>query len=175
MAHGHFGLGDELLKDVCELIARKTVRPRIRPARLIGSTCLPAGAFLTIRAFLHDAGEPVEQIAPSTPLAPFTRRHAHLFLGPISRLAPDSLPPVRIHTPIYDAAMSVFIVGLLCLLVGSCIQQQLAIAGGIVAAVSYAILWYVANRVLPASVEFGELKTFRDLAIVVARGNAVAV
>jgi hypothetical protein len=47
----------------------------------------------------------------------------------------------------------------------------LTVAGVVLFASSYALTWYAARCLLPASVEFGELRTFRDLAIVVAEGS----
>lgn len=46
------------LADVCQLIARRAMRPVIRPSRLLGSTCAPAGAFLTIRCCMRQALQP---------------------------------------------------------------------------------------------------------------------
>ncbi len=95
-----------------------------------------------------------------------------MFLGPVSRLAPGALPPVRIRTPVYDAAIWGILVALVCLLVGACSGMHLLAAFGVVLVPSvYAFTWYAARCLLPASVEFGELRTFRDLAIVVAEGS----
>ena len=160
------------LADVCQLIAARVVRPVIRPSRLLGSACTSAGAFLTIRSLLCEAGAPVGEIAPSTPLAPYTRRFPAVFLGPISRLAPGALPPVRIRSPIYDTAIWGILAAIVCLLVGACSGAQLlTVAGVVLFASCYALTWYAARCLLPASVEFGELRTFRDLAIVVAEGS----
>jgi hypothetical protein len=160
------------LADVCQLIAGRAVSPRIRPARLLGNTCASAGAFLTIRSLLHEAGAPPGDIAPSKPLAPYTRQFAAVFLGPVSRLAPGTLPAVRVRTPVYDAAVSGLLVGLVCLVVGACSGAHLITVGGVVLlALCHALSWYAAKCLLPASVEFGELRTFRDLAVVVAEGR----
>jgi hypothetical protein len=160
------------LADVCRLIAGRAVRPVIRPSRLLGSTCAPAGAFLTIRSLLHEAGASADEIAPSTPLAPYTRRFAEMFLGPVSRLAPGALPLVRIRTPVYHAAVWGILVALVCLVVGACSGAHLmTVAGVVLFAAGYALTWYAARCLLPASVEFGELRTFRDLAVVVAGGR----
>jgi len=160
------------LADVCQLIAARAARPVIRPSRLLGSTCAPAGAFLTIRSLLHEAGAPAGEIAPSTPLTPYTRRFAEVFLGPVSRLAPGALPPVRIRTPVYDAAIWGIPVALVCLWIGACGGMHLLTVFGVVLVASvYALTWYAARCLLPASVQFGELRTFRDLAIVVAEGS----
>ncbi|MBI1322718.1 hypothetical protein GC170_05985 [bacterium] len=160
------------LAEVCHLIAARVARPTVRPSRMLGSTCAPAGAFLTIRSLLHDAGAPACEIAPSTLLAPYTRRFTEVFLGPISRLAPGALPPVRILTPVYDAAIWGILVAVVCLLVGACSGAHLLTVSGVVLfASAYALTWYAARCLLPASVEFGELRTFRDLAVVVAGGS----
>ena len=162
------------LSGVCRLIAGYVTRPGIRSARLFGSTCAAAGAFLTIRSLLHEAGVPGEGIAPSTPLAPYTRRYPLVFLGSISRLAPGSLPLVRIRNPVYDAAMRGFLPGILCLLIGLCGGwPPLSIVGFLLLASSLALSWFATSFLLPASVEFGEIRTFRDLAIVVAEGSQV--
>jgi len=47
----------------------------------------------------------------------------------------------------------------------------LTIAGVFLIVSCYALTWYSAICLLPASVQFGELKTFRDLAIVIARSD----
>ena len=134
--------GQKRLSGVCQLVAERTVRPVIRPARLFGSNCAPAGAFLTIRSLLHQAGEQVDDIAPSTPLASYARRHAAVFLGPVSRLSPGSLPPVRIRTPIYDAVVWSLLVALLCLLIGACSGLHLlSIAAVLLFATAYALTW----------------------------------
>jgi hypothetical protein len=160
------------LADVCQLIAEHAARPVIRPSRMLGSTCAAAGAFLTIRSLLHEAGAPAGEIAPSTPLAPYTRRFAEVFLGPVARLAPGSLPPVRIRTPVYDVALWGMLVAAVCLLVGPCSGMHLLTVLGVLSfTLAYALTWYAARCLLPASVEFGELRTFRDLAIVVAEGS----
>jgi hypothetical protein len=109
------------LSDLCELIARHATRRRIRPARLLGSECSSAGAFLTIRSLLRQLGANVDELSPSTPLAEYTRRHGGLFLGPISRLAPGCLPPVDIRsTPAREVAFWGVIAGALCTVVGTC-------------------------------------------------------
>jgi hypothetical protein len=160
------------LADVCRLIAAHAVRPVIRPSRLLGSHCGPAGAFLTIRSLLHQAGAAANEIAPSTPLAEYARRYTAVFLGPVARLAPGSLPPIRLRTPVYNAAFCGLLVAILCLLVGQCSGlYSLAIAGLLLSVSSYALLSYAARYMLGASVKFGELRTFRDLALVVANGK----
>lgn len=168
------------LEDVCALIARYVRRPEVRPTYLFGCTSSSASAFLAIRSLLHGAGANANEIAPSTPLAPYTRQYCQLFLVEISRLAPGALPLVRIHTPIHDAAVRDMVcgimAGMLCLTVGVFSGLHLiTIAGALLFLASYSLYsltWIAAGRMLPESVEFGELRTFRDLAVVVAEGRA---
>jgi hypothetical protein len=158
--------------DMCQLIAGRAVRPVVRPARLLGGTCASAGAFLTIRSLLDEAGAAAEEIAPSTALAQYTRRYAGVFLGPVSRLAPGAIPQVRARTPVYDAALWGLLVAMVCLVAGACSGAYLLAAAGAVLFLSLcALIWYAALCLLPSSVEFGELRTFRDLAVVVAEGR----
>lgn len=164
--------GQKQLADVCQLIAGHVVRPVIRPARFSGCTSVSAGAFLTIRSLLREAGASVDEIAPSKPLAPYTRRFSEVFLGPISRLAPGALPQVRISKPVYNVAISILLLAVGCIVCFLFIKTPLLyVAGLVLFAFGYALTWYAAQCLLPTSVEFGELRTFRDLAVVVAKGS----
>jgi len=79
---------------------------------------------------------------------------------------------VRIRTPVYDAAILSLVVAGVSLVIGACTGVNLlTVAGGVLIASSYALTWYAARCLLPASAEFGELRTFRDLAVVVAAGR----
>jgi len=171
--------GRRTLSDVCQWIASRADRPTIRPAWILGRHCVSAGAFLTIRSVLQKAGA-TAAITPSTPLAPFTRAHLHSFLGDVTRLAPGILPPVRIRTTMYDAAIWGMAAGSLLIMLGGFFETFFSIgylptiAGVLLFAFCYALTWYAA-RLLPTSVEFGELTTFRDLAVVVGQSTQAAI
>jgi len=162
---------EKRLAGVCNLIAERARRPRIRPARLLGSDCAPAGAFLTVRSLLHGAGARVGEITPSTALAAYARQYAVVFLGPISRLAPGALPAVRIRNPAYDAGLYLILAGWLCWLIGHCSLSLLQLLGVIVFASGYALTWFAALWLGAKSVQFGELHTFRELAVALAQGT----
>jgi len=133
---------EKRLAGVCELLASHTTRPVISPARLFDCNCAPAGAFLTIRSLLYDAGEEdAGEIAPSTPLAPYFRRHTNVFLVSVSRLAPGALPPVRIRNPLYDAALLGSGVGLFAALIGVCFSPWLAALGTFLFVLGWALTW----------------------------------
>ncbi len=66
--------GEKRLIDVCEFIAQRTIRPRIREARLLGRPCLPGGGVLDDPIFRsRKLARMPDEIGPSTELAPFTR------------------------------------------------------------------------------------------------------
>ncbi|MFO0898963.1 MAG: hypothetical protein U0836_16185 [Pirellulales bacterium] len=159
------------VRDVCNLIAGRAVRPAIQPATVLGKKCAAAGAFLTVRSLLGKAGASADAIAPSTELAPYTRQHLDVFLGGVSRLAPGVLPPVKIQKPVYDAGVTVIVLGMTCLIVGFAGLYVFTIAGVLLFTVGFALTWFAARRT-PLSVEFGELRTFRDLAILLADGSS---
>jgi hypothetical protein len=159
------------LRDLCEFIASGAMRPSIEPVRILGRACLPAGAFCAIRALLREAGVNVEAIGPSTSLDGYTRRHLWSFLGPISRLAPGVIPVVRASKPWYDLSSNAFLLGLLVSGAGWLFAAApLAIAGGILALISYAGT-SITSLCPPSRVEFANLRTFGDLATAIAEGG----
>lgn len=154
--------------DVCQLVACYLERPRIRPARVAGVSCLPAGAFLTVRSLLHQAGAKAEEIGPSTPLAPYTRQFLEVFVGPIARLAPGAFP--QWHWEISGATKKAWLsfgLGLLCL-GASRVLPCLEPTAYFFIAESFVQMWLAAKWLGPSKLLFGELRTFRDLAIFIA-------
>ena len=159
------------LGEVCDLLSGYVKVPGVRPARLLGRECVPAGIFLTVRSCLASAGADVSDIAPSTPLAEYARRYAAVFLGPVSQLAPGKLPTVKISTPDYDACALICMLAFIGIVVGNCIDLPLLTVGAVlVAMVAYLGLWIAARCTLPASVDFEGLVTFRDLCKALAAG-----
>jgi hypothetical protein len=161
---------ERTLGGVCEMIAQGAMRPSIEPLSIMGRTCFPAGAFLAIRSMLRDAGADVGSVRPSTPIAEFARHHLGVFLGPISWLAPDALPAVRMSTPWYDLSSAGFLLGLLVVFAGWFVSPLVMAIGAILALTSWAGNWITARYVPPSEVEFGSLRTFGDLARAVADG-----
>ena len=157
---------------VCELLAQHAKLPRVRPALILGSRCTSGGTFLTIRSFLADAGADVSEVAPSTLLHEYTRRYPAVFLGPVSQLASGALPPVKIHTPVYDAFIGGMLIAFVALVIGyGAGSYPMMVLAGLVFALCYAGVWTIAQWVLPKSVEFQGLHTFRDLSKAIAAGK----
>jgi hypothetical protein len=157
------------LSDVCAFIAARAQSPKIRPVTLFGRRCLVAGAFLTVRSILVEAGAHPQEIRPSTPLAEFARSYCPTFLGPISRLAPGALPLIKVQTRLYDAATRGSVIS--GLIVPVALWQGnfvLAVVAILLALFCYAVANHAAIHLLPSSVQFGDLKTFRDLSTVLA-------
>jgi len=162
------------LSDLCQIIARYARQPLVRPAQLLGTTCTTAGVFLTVRSILKQAGADASKITPSTLLEPYTRRYYQQFLSRISPLAPGALPPITIRHTFGANPLWGILIGLVCMVVGmysSSLSHLLTIGGAVVFVLSIALNWYAVRWRLPTSVEFGELKTFRDLAEVIAKGT----
>lgn len=155
-------------RDFCELIAARIMMPKISLQTFIGRTCPPVSVFLTIRTLLHDAGVDVTEIAPSTSLSDFTRKHLNLFLGPISRLAPGVLPMVQVRRHLWDTnkvgtlSVTIFILSLLC----APYPYLMWILWGL--ALLLVPVAYCNKDRDPALAQFGPLRTFRDLSEVIA-------
>jgi hypothetical protein len=161
---------ERTLRDVCEFIASGAARPSIEPVSILGARCLPAGAFLAIRSLLREAGVEVDSVTPSTPLGEYTRHHLGVFLGPISRLAPNALPAVKLSMPWYDLCSAGLLLGVLTAFTGWLISPLATAAGVTLALASWAGTWITVCCLPPSKVEFGSLQTFGDLARAVAEG-----
>jgi hypothetical protein len=161
------------LGDVCQFIAARTSRPRLAPCRLVGRDCEPAAAFRTIRSILANGGASVTDVAPSTPLAAYTRLYSQQFVRPIAALAPGELTQIQARGAIsWSVSFWMIWIGLLGGVVGASLGSlATAIAGGAICAGSVVAWVLVSYLVPPRSVEFVGLRTFRDLAIAVAEGN----
>ena len=122
------------LRDLCSFIAQTAFMPSIEPVNILNSKCVNAGAFLAIRSTLEESGVNVDSVAPSTPLEPYARRHLEVFLGPIARLAPNSLPDVKVSRPLYELCFWGLIFGLLVAIAGSLISPIVPAGGLCVAA-----------------------------------------
>lgn len=162
------------VRDFCERIAARKTMPVISLESFIGRSCRPASAFLAIRSLLQEAGVDVAEVAPSTSLSKMTRQHLDLFLGPIAKLAPGVLPTVQVRRPIWDTNWIGTAAILYYLLLG-----PLSVGYGTAA---YLLCMFVMACLLiaaygtkerdPVLVEFGNLRTFRDLSELIAQRAA---
>ncbi|WP_417397375.1 hypothetical protein [Gimesia chilikensis] len=159
------------VRDFCERIAARMTMPVISMETFIGRTCRPASAFLAIRSLLQEAGVDVAEIAPSTSLSKVTRRHLDLFLGPIAKLAPGSLPTVQVRRPVWDTnwigTAAILFYLLLCpLSVGYGTAAYLV---SLFVLACLVIAAYGTKERDPVRVRFGNLRTFRDLSELIAQ------
>jgi hypothetical protein len=172
------------LGELCRLIAGSgAMRPVIEPFTILGSTCQSAGVFLAIRAILRDAGAEVDSLAPSTSLESYTSGYLYAFLGPISRLAPNALPDVRIdESPTGLLGLLGCLVGAGLLFGGEFLSTGSSFEAFVLALIAMSVgfllivgtvvwLWLCAGRATPSKVEFGSLRTFGALARVIADGT----
>jgi len=162
------------LGDLCEFLAPRIKLCRARPAKVLGRECLSAGVFLTVRSILQQHGCDISELAPSSELAPFTRRQPDVFLRQISQLAPNALPKVKLSSPESNAATYGVLVGLALLMFGSLAKSvfdfapRMALLGGLLFVAAYLGTWILG----PSSVSFGSLVTFRDLSVCIAQSIA---
>jgi len=59
------------LRDVCELIAQHCTFTSVTPVRLLGNSCLSASVFITLKKYLARRGVQVDELKPSTLIAPY--------------------------------------------------------------------------------------------------------
>ncbi len=75
------------LREVCELIANHCSFPTVTPVRLLGNSCLSAAVFITLKKYLARRGVQVDDIKPSTLIAPYLDDHFSEMIEQIGILA----------------------------------------------------------------------------------------
>ncbi len=161
---------DRTLGDVCQFIAKHGVRPAFRAASVLGPPCESAGAFLAVRELLREDGADVSMLSPSTPLAPYTRRHASTFFERIALLKLGGLPPVEVVNRPQSILCCGTMIGLALLGLGHVFGNPWLVIGAVLfLGVGILGIWFVAFLIPPTSVSFHGLATFRDLATHLAR------
>jgi hypothetical protein len=158
------------LRDVCEFIASRAVRPKVRPSAIMGGSCLPAGIFLTLRSRLRDVGVDVADLRPSTPLDEILRRHPFEVFDAATRLAPGTIEKVTWDAPAEDATLVIFLFGAACLL-GQLLTNEpwFTILGVASIAFAYVWSWIAVRRIGPQRVQLDALETFGDLSRAIAQ------
>jgi hypothetical protein len=86
-------------------------------------------------------------------------------------LAPGVLPRVRISTPIYYGFSVGILITWIVLIIGLCAGlHKVAAFAGLGSLICYIGVWTIGRSVLPSSVKFPGLETFRDLSKIIAQG-----
>ncbi|MCA9004326.1 MAG: hypothetical protein KDA70_03555 [Planctomycetaceae bacterium] len=161
------------LGGVCELIAQHASAPVIREETFFGKPCRPASAFLTIRALLKEAGADVSKIAPSTPLIPYTNQFADTFRWSIANLAPGVMPGAKIMNWDHYRGADISLLWMtgtlpfaLMFSLGSRSLWPLLFPGGFL--LLFLLFRVELHRRGGRQLQFGNLRTFRDLSELIA-------
>jgi hypothetical protein len=159
------------LGEVCDLVARHATTPVIEPVNVMGDRSLAAGAFLAIRRILADAGVNVVDLRPSSPLDPYLREHADRVLPRLWRFSPPGACPVQVDQPLVNVAGIGLPIVWVMAIVAWCAglsTWQFNLAAGAAAAIFWYLAWLGGSVMKRAAVRFGDARTFRDLARIIA-------
>lgn len=160
------------LGPICEQIASKAVAPVIEPLSILGMRCEAAGAFLMLRDQLESRDLDVSDLRPSTPLEPFLINHLEQCYPELIKLGVGRIPEIKIQKRLYDFCLWGFV---MCLLVGFISSlcgalgyddhpaASIVLVGSILMGALLYIGLYVASRMKPHRIHFGNLHDFRDL------------
>jgi hypothetical protein len=162
----------KILGNLCSEIAKHTYQEKIKPLSIFGKQCCKGGIFLALKYKLAKAGANVDELAPSSELAEYTRLYPHVFLEFSSKVFPNVIPPVKI-IPSFWYRLSIVgkLAGCLLALAGFVLGVFYGVLG-ILIFVFFYILSLCTSKAPPSSMKFGELKTFRDLAAFIANTDA---
>lgn len=155
---------------VCDLIAQHATIPVIEPVSVLGDRSLAAGAFLVIRGMFAELGADVSNLRPSSPLRAYLCENLDAILPQLIRVAPHRMPAIAVDAPIHDGLAWGFIVSFAMIWVSDWLD--LPPAASICSVAFVALFWlaaWVCGRALkPIDVRFGDARTFRDLARILA-------
>lgn len=162
------------VRGLCFALAQFVEVPSIEPVVVAGRPCWAAGAFLTIREVLANAGVDVSELRPSTPLLPYVWVRPDVFEWELPRLAPGRVPVVRFENRRLSRRILGAVVGFGGLLLSVWIGRGFPVVGGLMAGAFVKLFlldlvrapWAARRR--NWSVEFGGLYDFRDLAAAIA-------
>ncbi len=163
------------LRDLSELIAVEAQRPVVEPVNVLGRKCWAAGAFFTIRWTLARLGVDRAGVTPSAALDPYLRSDGVRLAFELVKLAPGCLPLLRAERPGYDrvrllafGTSPLLLVTLAAMCMGYDVPLRVLALVMIVACSLLAIRVLVGWYIPPKRVTLGDLKTFRDLSILIA-------
>ncbi len=125
---GYFGLDldqrwwdewkpERTIGELCADLAGRIELPVWEPVTLLGRQCETAGAFLAIRRMLAADGADADRIGPSSPVAPYLRRHPAVF-GRVRLASGGRLPHLNVPHPAAGWIASLVTVGGLTSIVG---------------------------------------------------------
>jgi acyl carrier protein len=155
---------------LCSEIAKYTYQEKIRPLNILGKSCQKGGIFLALKSKLAQAGANVNELAPFSELAGYTRRYPQVFVDFSSKLFPNTIPPAKVSISFWNRLfIGSVLVGFLFMVAGYILHKYsitvgelFIVVGAFIFCVFY-ILQLCTLKIPPSSVKFGELKTFRDL------------
>ena len=162
---------EKTLRDVTNLIARHTTRTQLQPLQIAGTSCLPGAAFLAIKDCLAADNVDVSAIAPSTSLDEYTCHHWQTFILRISRLSPGALPLTSVQSYAHDANHAIGCLAVFTLALGLFAGRFTSIVLAIGFTLQLLALMHgncIRNCPLDVA-KFGELRTFRDLSLCIAK------
>ncbi|MCY0998977.1 hypothetical protein OWM54_17695 [Myxococcus sp. MISCRS1] len=154
---------------LCEFLAPRLRLPVLEPLRVAGTSCLTAGAFITLRTALLGAGLPVARARPSTPLSFQSWQQLATFQDVVGLLSPRALPRVEIpSTPFRRASLGLFVLALVSTAAGYRLGSMPLFVGGMSALLGVIIAAWLRPGPAPGTARFPGVTTLGDVARLLA-------
>ncbi|AKF84731.1 hypothetical protein MFUL124B02_03560 [Myxococcus fulvus 124B02] len=154
---------------LCEFLAPRLRLPIVEPLRVAGTSCLTAGAFITLRTAMVGAGLPFERARPSTPLAFQSWQHLATFQDIVGLLSPDALRRVEVpSSPFRWASGGLFILGIVGMVVGHRLGAMPMFLGGALLTVGGFVAASLRPAPSPSTARFPGVTTLGDVARLLA-------
>jgi len=124
----------------------------------------PDDTFTTLKAALKESGVPVNELKPSSKLAPLLLEHKAVIIHEVSKIAPGVLPPVVIEeTLIQKSGMGLILIGLGIALINSFFKYSIILTSSFVLFTCGFLIMVFTSRMKPKSITLGSLEAVGDL------------
>ncbi len=138
---------DRTVSELCLDLAGRVEVPVFEPVKMLGRECETAGAFLAIRNMLAANGADVRKLGPSSPMAPYLRRHRAMF-GRVRLASGGRLPHVEVTHPYAGVILAAIVLGGVAYIITAVLRMcgvewvaalLLALVAGLTVALGFAI------------------------------------
>ena len=152
------------IKDLCEFISSKAIKPKLEPIKIFGRTCQKITIFRFLKNKLIQEDIKAIQIRPSSKLKDYMEDFSFILVQETNRINPKILPTIKYEPNELERQNWKLIFGGLILLIADLFFNNWLIAGiGIGLFISGIWTEKISYKIPAKKFEFEGLETFRDL------------
>lgn len=162
------------IKDFCEFISKRAVKPELKSVKLFGRDCEEAGIFKYLKRKLADENESKSnEIKPSSNIENYMNDFGFKIVEEVNKIHPNILPTIKYEPNEFEKNdWQLFLSGIIALITASIIDNWLIVGIGIGLIISGIWMNKVSIKIKPNKFQFEGIETFRDLVKLIKKNTA---